>query len=69
MTQRPYESRVQQHGQETADTVAARPGHSEHRTGLAVGARWAELEPEPWLTLEEYAGLGPGAPAGGSRRP
>ncbi|MGQ1838833.1 M15 family metallopeptidase [Kocuria turfanensis] len=31
-----YDSYVQQYGQETADTIAARPGHSEHQTGLAM---------------------------------
>jgi D-alanyl-D-alanine carboxypeptidase len=31
-----YASYVQQYGQETADTIAARPGHSEHQTGLAM---------------------------------
>ncbi len=31
-----YANYVQQYGQETADTIAARPGHSEHQTGLAM---------------------------------
>lgn len=31
-----YDSYVQQYGQETADTIAARAGHSEHQTGLAM---------------------------------
>lgn len=31
-----YGSYVQQYGQETADTIAARAGHSEHQTGLAM---------------------------------
>ncbi|MCJ8505211.1 M15 family metallopeptidase [Kocuria flava] len=31
-----YDSYVRQYGQEVADTIAARPGHSEHQTGLAV---------------------------------
>ncbi|MFI7742919.1 M15 family metallopeptidase [Kocuria rhizosphaericola] len=31
-----YNSYVQQYGQETADTIAARAGHSEHQTGLAM---------------------------------
>lgn len=31
-----YDSYVQQYGQATADTIAARPGHSEHQTGLAM---------------------------------
>jgi D-alanyl-D-alanine carboxypeptidase len=31
-----YDDYVQQYGQETADTIAARPGHSEHQTGLAM---------------------------------
>ncbi len=31
-----YDNYVQQYGQETADTIAARPGHSEHQTGLAM---------------------------------
>ncbi|MFC4905080.1 M15 family metallopeptidase [Kocuria oceani] len=31
-----YGSYVQQYGQETADIIAARPGHSEHQTGLAM---------------------------------
>ncbi|MUN62615.1 D-alanyl-D-alanine carboxypeptidase family protein [Kocuria sediminis] len=31
-----YDSYVRQYGQETADTIAARPGHSEHQTGLAM---------------------------------
>ncbi len=31
-----YANYVQQYGQETADTIAARAGHSEHQTGLAM---------------------------------
>lgn len=31
-----YDSYVRQYGQATADTIAARPGHSEHQTGLAM---------------------------------
>jgi D-alanyl-D-alanine carboxypeptidase len=31
-----YDSYVAQYGQETADTIAARAGHSEHQTGLAM---------------------------------
>ena len=31
-----YGSYTAQYGQETADTISARPGHSEHQTGLAV---------------------------------
>lgn len=31
-----YDSYVQQYEQETADTIAARAGHSEHQTGLAM---------------------------------
>jgi zinc D-Ala-D-Ala carboxypeptidase len=31
-----YEDYVQRYGQDTADTLAARPGHSEHQTGLAM---------------------------------
>lgn len=31
-----YQHWVDVNGQETADTVSARPGHSEHQTGLAV---------------------------------
>jgi zinc D-Ala-D-Ala carboxypeptidase len=31
-----YASYVRQYGQQTADTLAARPGFSEHQTGLAV---------------------------------
>ncbi|MCC9196016.1 D-alanyl-D-alanine carboxypeptidase family protein [Arthrobacter sp. zg-Y820] len=31
-----YNSYVAQYGRETADTISARPGHSEHQTGLAV---------------------------------
>lgn len=31
-----YDSYVRQYGQATADTLAARPGHSEHQTGLAM---------------------------------
>ncbi|KRE71608.1 M15 family metallopeptidase [Arthrobacter sp. Soil762] len=31
-----YDSYVRQYGQTTADTLAARPGHSEHQTGLAM---------------------------------
>jgi D-alanyl-D-alanine carboxypeptidase len=31
-----YDNYVQQYGQATADTIAARPGHSEHQTGLAM---------------------------------
>jgi D-alanyl-D-alanine carboxypeptidase len=31
-----YDSYVRQYGQSTADTIAARPGHSEHQTGLAM---------------------------------
>lgn len=31
-----YESYVRQYGQATADTLAARPGYSEHQTGLAM---------------------------------
>ncbi len=33
---RTYAGWVAQKGQESADTVSARPGHSEHQTGLAV---------------------------------
>lgn len=31
-----YNSYVNQYGQATADTIAARPGYSEHQTGLAI---------------------------------
>ena len=31
-----YDSYVRQYGQATADTLAARPGYSEHQTGLAM---------------------------------
>ena len=31
-----YDSYVSQYGQATADTIAARPGYSEHQTGLAM---------------------------------
>ncbi|MBP3034795.1 D-alanyl-D-alanine carboxypeptidase family protein [Arthrobacter sp. zg-ZUI100] len=31
-----YNNYVAQYGQEVADTISARPGHSEHQTGLAV---------------------------------
>ncbi|MFJ6452830.1 M15 family metallopeptidase [Paenarthrobacter sp. NPDC091669] len=31
-----YHDYVLRYGQETADTLAARPGHSEHQTGLAM---------------------------------
>ena len=31
-----YDSYVRQYGQATADTIAARPGYSEHQTGLAM---------------------------------
>lgn len=31
-----YDSYVAQYGQETADTIAARPGYSEHQLGLAM---------------------------------
>ena len=31
-----YNNYVAQYGQATADTISARPGHSEHQTGLAV---------------------------------
>lgn len=36
-----YERYVLQDGQEQADTYSARPGHSEHQTGLAVDV-WSE---------------------------
>ncbi|WP_053005089.1 D-alanyl-D-alanine carboxypeptidase family protein [Kocuria sp. SM24M-10] len=39
-----YGSYVQQYGQETADTIAARPGHSEHQTGLAMDVGNADGE-------------------------
>lgn len=39
-----YDSYVQQYGQETADTIAARPGHSEHQTGLVMDVGSADGE-------------------------
>jgi D-alanyl-D-alanine carboxypeptidase len=41
-----YNGYVNQYGQEYADTISARPGHSEHQTGLAVdvGGGGCDLE-------------------------
>lgn len=35
-----YNRYVEQHGKERADRFSARPGHSEHQTGLAVDLNW-----------------------------
>ncbi len=53
-----YNRYVREHGQQRADTFSARPGHSEHQTGLAFDIGWrgyytsqsmGEMEEGIWL--------------------
>ena len=39
-----YQNAIDQHGQEAADTTSARPGHSEHQTGLAIDLMSTSME-------------------------
>lgn len=55
-----YHNYVYTHGQEEADTFSARPGHSEHQTGLAfdVGKldyAYGETEEGKWLAKNAHA--------------
>lgn len=47
-----YDNYVLENGREKADTYSARPGHSEHQTGLAVDIRSSTLEDN--LTENDY---------------
>ena len=56
-----YNSYVKRNGQEKADTFSARPGHSEHQTGLAVdintassSANFQNTEEYQWLINNSY---------------
>lgn len=49
-----YNNYVDAYGQETADTFSARPGHSEHQTGLAIDVNtiddsFADTKEAKWL--------------------
>ena len=54
-----YNNYVQQYGQELTDTFSARPGHSEHQTGLAfdIGAiddNFGDTETGKWLAINAH---------------
>ena len=51
-----YQRYVQQEGMEAADTYSARPGHSEHQTGLALDINTASLD-DHFEESREYAWL------------
>jgi D-alanyl-D-alanine carboxypeptidase len=58
-----YNNYVAQYGQATADTISARPGHSEHQTGLAIDIG----NPNGACALQEcFAGTPAGAWAAGN---
>ena len=54
-----YQYWVSQYGRSKADTVSARPGHSEHQSGLAadindLGQGWANTTEGKWLNNNCY---------------
>ena len=54
-----YNNYVEIYGQETADTFSARPGHSEHQTGLAIDVNtiddsFADTSEAVWLEQHCY---------------
>lgn len=54
-----YNNYVSQHGREAADTFSARPGHSEHHTGLAfdlntITDSFADTEEGKWVAANCY---------------
>ena len=54
-----YHKYVREHGQASADTFSARPGHSEHQTGLALDVnlidyRFADTPEGKWLAENCY---------------
>ncbi len=49
-----YDSYVASDGQTAADTYSARPGHSEHQTGLAIDVKNAELAYNQFGKTAEY---------------
>lgn len=47
-----YERNVEEHGEEYANRVSAKPGHSEHQTGLAMDVTSPEVD---YRLVEEFA--------------
>lgn len=54
-----YENYVKKHGQEVADTFSAKPGHSEHQTGLAfdvgqIDDNYGDTKEGIWLSKNAH---------------